>query len=205
MRGMHTVAPALAVVVAAATWGPGAAAAGPRREGKVVRVPRPPVTLPAAVHVCSLYEDGATCDRPVAPGEVAIVIDDVSNRGPATVRLAAPVRDGCGTTLQWKLGLELANGDELPGSGLVVFGLPLDDAARRLDPGDPPRAGEQVLYVVDRDGDRDGDLRVTKFGCDERGELDASPRPGHHCVDYWMSLRGRWQRARSDRTAVCER
>jgi hypothetical protein len=204
MSGMR--APGLALATAfAAIAGRGAVAdAGPRRGGKVVRVPRPPVVLSTAVRICSLYEESiATCDRAVQLGEVGAVIDDERNRGLATVRLVEAQTDGCGTPVQWRISLAMQAPDaDAPSHGLLVLDYEVQDRARTLGAlGPPPREGEQVLQVIDRDGD----LRVSQYGCDARGGLDRTTRPAHRCTDYWLSLRGRWRRARADRAAVCDR
>ena len=169
-------------------------------------MPRPPLALATDVRTCSLFEEStATCDRAVALGDTGLLIDDEGNYGPATVTSVTVESDSCGNPVSWKAGVALQRAGNSPSSGLFVLDFPLDDKARRLVPGVGPRDSEQVMYVVDRDGDGDGDLRVTQYSCDHQGELERTSRPRFICTDYWLAFRDRWQRARSDRAAVCDR
>ena len=185
-----------------------AADAGARRRGRgrVVRVPRPPLVLSTDVRTCSLFDEAtATCDRAVAPGDTGLLIDDEGNHGAATVTGVTVESDSCGNPVSWKATVALQRTGDRPTSGLFVLDYPLDDRARRLVPDGGPQGGEQVMYVVDRDGDGDGDLRVTQYSCDHKGVLERTARPRFICTDYWLAFRDRWQRARSDRAAVCDR
>ena len=200
---------AAAITIAAATMLAGVAAAGPRRAGKVVRVPRPAKVLSTAVRTCSVFEEAtATCNRPVQLGEVGIVIDDEGNHGPATVRTVTAETDGCGTPVEWKVTIELLASGTIddPGKGLLVLDFPLEERARTLSPSTgTPRDGERVLNIVDGDGDGDGDLRVSEYSCDRTGALERTSKPSFRCTDYSLAIRDRWQRARSDRVAGCDR
>ncbi len=209
---MH--APALSVpaaAIAAATMCASitAAAASPRRAGKVVRVPRPAKVLSTAVRTCSVFEEAtAACNRPVQIGEIGTVIDDEGNHGAATVRAVTVETDGCGTPLGWKVTIELLASAtvDAPRKGLLVLDFPLEERARTLSPtSGAPRDGERVLNVVDADGDGDGDLRVSEYACDRTGALERTSKPSFRCTDYALAIRDRWQRARSDRVASCDR
>lgn len=207
---MRTRAVALSVAAIAAGLIAGGhdVAAGPRRPGRLVRVPRPPLDVTTAARVCSVYEEStATCALPVTSGEVGLAIDDDANVGAATIRLVEPQVDSCGMPSTWKISFELQGGGSIdaPHNGLFVLDFPLNERARPLPPDASPRDGEQVDQVIDSDGDGDGDLRVTHYSCTVKGALDATSRPSFRCTDTWIAVRDRWQRARSDRSPVCDR
>lgn len=200
---LHGARVALAATLLAS--GATAAGAGPRR-GRVVRVPRPPITVPASVRTCSLYDEAkATCDRPVEIGEVGAVIGDEGNYGLATIRAVEPQADSCGTPVIWQVELEQASGLDNPGRGILVIDVALDDRARTVTSTGAVRPGEQVLHVIDRDGDGDGDLRISQYPCDHRGALERGAQASHRCTDYWVAVGARWVRGRSDRQAACDR
>jgi hypothetical protein len=193
-------------VLASATLAAGArdAGAGPRRPGRVVRVPRPPLELKTAVRTCSVVDENrAVCGAAVQIGDVGMLIDEDENFGAATIRAVEPQPDSCGHLAVWMIELELQGAVDDPGHGTLVLDFALDERARKLPPDNNPRDGERVVEVLDSDGD--GDLRTTTYGCDQAGALVRTSRPTHICTDTWLSVRGRWQRARSDRSPVCDR
>jgi len=205
----RAVALSIAALVTTVIAGGGDVAAGPRRPGRLVRVPRPPLRLSTTVRTCELFEERhAVCTRPVETGEIGVVVDESNNLGAATIRAVAPQLDGCGTTAVWNIEFDLqdAGVSDNPGRGLLVLDFPVEERARTLAaPGTGPRDGERVLEVLDSDGDGDGDLRVSQYACDHAGALDRAARPTHICTDTWLAVRDRWQRARSDRAPVCDR
>ena len=205
----RAVALSVAAIAAASIAGGHDVTAGPRRSGRLVRVPRPPLRLSTAVRTCELFEENrAVCNRPVETGEIGVVIDEQANVGPATIRGVAPQTDACGNLAVWNIEFELQTSGTVdsPGRGLLVLDLPLEERARTLSPpSTAPRDGERVLEVIDVDGDGDGDLRVSQYSCDHAGALDRTSRPTHICTDTWLTVRDRWQRARSDRSPVCDR
>jgi hypothetical protein len=139
-------------------------------------------------------------------GEVGVVLDDGGNQGLATVRAIEPQTDGCGVPVQWRISIELQAPDaDEPSEGLFVVDYELEARAHTLRSGGPAADGESILHAIDRDGDGDGDLRVSQYGCDVRGVLDRTTHPSHRCTDTWLAVRGRWVRARADRVAVCDR
>lgn len=204
----RAVALSVAAIATLVTAGGRDVEAGPRRAGRLVRVPRPPPRLSTAVRTCELFEENhAVCSRPVEPGEIGVVVDEQTNVGPATIRAVAPQTDGCGNLAVWNIEFELqSSGADKPGRGLLVLDFPVEERARTLSPpSSGPRDGERVLEVLDADGDGDGDLRVSQYSCDHAGVLDRTARPSHICTDTWLAVRDRWQRARSDRSPVCDR
>lgn len=182
------------------------AGAAPRRTGKVVRVPRPPTKVSTSARTCSLVsENRAVCNAPIQTGDLGVVVDEDEYHGVAIVRSVEPQPNGCGNVEIWMIELALQSGADEPGHGTFVLDFPLEPRARKLPPDDPPRDGERVTEVLDADGDGDGDLRTTSYSCDQTGALVRTARPTHLCTDTWLSVRGRWQRARSERSLVCER
>ena len=205
MRALSLAAGGLAALALAAA-GAADVAAGPRRTGRVVRVPRPPLQLSTAVRTCAIVEENrAACSAPVEIGEQGRILDEEGVRGTAVIRTVDPQPDACGNLANWNIELQLQGSVDPPSRGSLVLDYALDERARRLAPDQAPRDGERVVDVIDSDGDGDGDLRTTVYSCDQAGALARSPRPTHQCTDYWLSVRGRWQRARTDRVPVCDR
>lgn len=207
MRAWVLAVTGLAVLVPAVPGGARDAGAGPRRSGRVVRVPRPPLKLSTAVRTCSVVDENrAVCTGAVQIGEVGLLVDEEENYGPATIRTVEPQPDACGNLAVWMIELDLQGSADDPGRGTLVLDFPLEERARKLPPDTSllPE-GERVVEVLDADGDGDGDLRTTTYGCDPAGARVRTARPAHICTDYWLSVRGRWQRARSDREPVCDR
>ncbi len=186
---------------------PAMAAGGPRRAGKVVRVPRPAPMTTSSIRTCSFTAEGtALCNLPVEASEVGIAIDDDQNRGPAIVRRAVTITDRCGKAVQWAIEVELTGGGDAPGRGVLVFDHPVEERATTLPaPTEAVRPGERVSELVDSDGDGRGDLRLTSYACDRHGALQQTTRPSHQCTDTWLAQGDRWRRVRAERVAVCPR
>jgi hypothetical protein len=182
----------------------------PRRaKGKVVRVERNQPKIASDAHLCQLYEaDVGHCRRPVAVGDRGAVIDENGVYGQAPITSVSPVVDACGNEVSWSIELDtsqLARRDYAYNASLLV-GHVLADDARLLPPrGAAPadRPGEQIVAVVDDDGDRGGDLLVSTYGCDEPGVGTRSSKAAMTCHDTWIEVRDEWRLARTDTVPTC--
>lgn len=182
---------------------------GRRTRGKVVRVERNQPRVASTANLCSLYDaDVGYCRLEVGVGDVGLVIDEQGLAGPAAITSVSPVLDNCGTTVTWNIEIDMSRltRRDYAYNAVLLFGKPLDDSAHLLPPRGPApadRPQEQVTSVIDDDGDNQGDLMVTQYGCDEPGVGTASRRPSMTCYDTWIEVRDEWRHARTDTQRTC--
>ncbi|HUQ05495.1 MAG TPA: hypothetical protein VM261_23495 [Kofleriaceae bacterium] len=182
----------------------------PRRaKGKVVRVERNQPRVASNANVCMLYEvDVGYCRQPVAVGDVGIVLDEQGNYGRASITSVSPVVDACGVPVTWNIEIDTSQltRRDYAYNAVLLFGHRLADDARLLPPrGAAPadRPNEQIMAVLDDDGDNQGDLMATTYACDEPGVGTQSRRPSLTCFDTWVEVRDEWRHARTDSVPVC--
>jgi hypothetical protein len=193
-----------------------AAAAAPKprkprraRTGKVVRVERNQPKIASSAHLCQLYDaDVGYCRHPIAVGDVGLVVDEQGYAGPASILSVSPVVDACGNTVTWNIEIDMSQLQrrDYAYNAVLVFGQQLADDARLLPPrGSAPadRPQEQITNVIDDDGDNQGDILVTSYGCDEPGVGTTSRRPNLTCFDTWIEVRDEWRHARTDTQPAC--
>lgn len=199
----------LGAAVVAADAAPPKRKGGKRAKGKVVRVERNPPKIASNASVCQLYEvDVGYCRQPVAVGDVGVVLDEQGNYGHASITSVSPVVDACGVPVTWNIEIDMSQltRRDYAYNAVLVFGHRLVDDARLLSPrGASPadRPNEQITNVVDDDGDNQGDLLITTYGCDEPGAGTQSRRPNLTCYDTWVEVRDEWRHARTDTVSAC--
>jgi hypothetical protein len=203
------VCAAAASLIGVADAAPAKRKGGKRAKGKVVRVERNQPKIASNASVCQLYEvDVGYCRQPVAVGDVGVVLDEQGNYGHASIMAVSPVVDACGVPVTWNIEIDtsqLTRRDDAY-NAVLLFGHRLADDARLLPPrGAAPadRPNEQITNVVDDDGDNQGDLLVTTYGCDEPGMGTQSRRPSLTCYDTWVEVRDEWRHARTDTVPAC--
>ncbi len=206
----------LAPVALAPTTGDAAAAptkarkGGKRaRPGKVVRVERNQPRVSSTARICAIVDDDlGNCTREVAVGEVGLVVDNEGNYGRAAIVSVTQVVDGCGNPVIWNIEIDQSHltSHDYSYSSVLVIDHPINDDGRTLPPTQAPPAGrprENVINVIDDDGDGQADLLVTSYGCDDPGVGTPSTRPGQTCTDTWIEVRDVWRHARTDAVPTC--
>jgi hypothetical protein len=179
------------------------------RTGKVVRVERNQPRVASTAHLCALYDaDVGYCRHQVSVGEVGLVLDEQGYAGPASILSVSPVVDACGNTVTWNIEIDMSQLQrrDYAYNAVLLFGQKVADDARLLPPRGPApadRPQEQITNIIDDDGDNQGDLLVTMYGCDEPGVGTASRRPNLTCFDTWIDVRDEWRHARTDTQPAC--
>jgi hypothetical protein len=191
-----------------------AEAAPPRRKarrskGKVVRVERNQPRVASTAELCQLYEsDIGTCRHEVKVGDVGVVLDEQGSYGTATIRAVSVMVDACGAPVSWNIEIDTSQltRRDYAYNAVVLLGHTRIDDGRLLPPrGAAPadRPNEQIVNVIDDDGDNQGDLLVTMYSCDEAGVGTQSRRPSMTCYDTWIEVRDEWRHARTDTVPAC--
>lgn len=209
-------APGLAACVAiGALLGAAVADAAPakrrarRSKGKVVRVERNQPKVASAAHLCQLYEvDVGHCRHAVSVGDVGVVIDEQGSYGPAAITAVSSVVDACGVPVTWNIEIDVSQltKRDYAYNAVLLLGHKIVDDGRLLPPrGAAPadRPNEQIVNVLDDDGDNQGDVLVTMYSCDEPGVGTQSRRPSLICYDTWVEVRDEWRHARTDTQPAC--
>jgi hypothetical protein len=200
---------ALGVTASAVAAAPPSRKKSRRSKGKVVRVERNQPRVASTANVCMLYEvDVGYCRQQVAVGDVGIVLDEQGNYGHAAITAVSPVVDACGVPVTWNIEIDTAQltRRDYAYNAVLLFGHKLADDAHLLPPrGAAPadRPSEQIVAVLDDDGDNQGDLMATTYACDEPGVGTQSRRPRLTCFDTWVEVRDEWRHARTDTVPAC--
>jgi hypothetical protein len=182
---------------------------GRRAKGKVVRIERNQPRIASNANICMLYEvDIGYCRLPVTVGEVGVVLDEQGNYGQATISSVSPVVDACGVPVTWNIEIDVSQltKRDYAYNAVLLIGHRVVDDARLLPPRGPApadRPNEQVVSVVDDDGDNHGDLMSTTYACDEPGVGTQSRKPSLTCYDTWIEVRDEWRHARTDTVTAC--
>lgn len=179
------------------------------RTGKVVRVERNQPKVASTAHLCALYDaDVGYCRHQVRVGDVGLVLDEQGYAGPASILSVSPIVDACGNAVTWNIEIDMSqlHRSDYAYNAVLLFGQNVADDARLLPPRGPApadRPQEQITNVIDDDGDNQGDLLVTMYGCNEPGVGTASRRPDLTCFDTWIEVRDEWRLARTDTQPAC--
>jgi len=182
---------------------------GRKARGKVVRVERNQPKIASKAHVCQLYEaDVGYCRLQVVVGDIGLVLDEQGSYGRAPITSVSAVVDACGNPQTWNIEIDMSQltRRDYAYNAVLLFGHPLADDARLLPPRGPApadRPAEQITNVIDDDGDNQGDLLISTYGCDEAGVGTQSRRPGLTCYDTWVEVRDEWRHARTDTVPAC--
>jgi hypothetical protein len=210
--------PAITLVVLVAPFGADSDA-GPRKgkAGKVVRVERPRLGARGFPRICQI--GGTTGNLSTAICYGAPKVDDIGSlldgEGVNNTVKVIKVDGDPKQCLNVEVTLESAGAKDRRDrswSTIVVFDIPLDLKARRLDesaqrsPSGKPN--EQSWQVLDADGDGAPDHVLTVYPCDGGAMSPMSEL----CFDYWRyetktdqtsGKRTEWAKLRQDRGALC--
>lgn len=215
MRATSTPPIAIALALAGgAPWTVAHAddAAAKRRSGKAVRVPRATAAVTTAARFCALSEDDrGVCFAPVQVGDGGAVLStDGSNWGQTEILEVTPNQNRCGQAETWSIRIDRGrlSATYYDYGATLVVGMNLAPTAQLLPASRPVPDGNDLAsinYVVDADGDDQADLIADQYGCDLARRPVRSGNPTHLCTEYWVAIRDRWQRARVDQLASCQR
>jgi len=158
--------------------------------GRVVRVERTSHAGGGAPRLCEIRGDTGTCigDEP-RPGQTVVVLDERRVIGEVQIVEATPFVASCPKLWTVKTRA-LRSGDDHDGIGVIDGGVdPIrahivdKDRAPSSPSGQP---GEDVWRAVDRDGDGNADILITRYSCDAAGQLVAGGST--FCIDVWTRI-----------------
>lgn len=180
-----------------------AAAAGPN--GRVVRVERSGRSR-AAPQVCEIHGQTGNCigDEP-RTGQIVTVLDDHHVIADAQIVEVTSFSPSCPKL--WKVKTRGSRGAAADSDGIGVIDPSLDPSrARVIDRSHAPPSpsgspDEEVWRAIDRDGDGDPDILITRLGCDASGR-PVSGGPAS-CVDVWARTGTRMTRTTQVDLAQC--
>jgi len=191
------------------------AQAGPRRNGKTVRVERRRLAAAVPVHLCILQspgQDHLLCLGklgPVAGDQISMISLSMGGSGTEAVQVVEVVgsrpadEDTCHTGRLHAVEFRSPAG----GSGMMLgyTGLSLSASARYGEPPAPPPAllaGESMLplTVVDAFGTGTA-LVATQRDC--HGQLGGAAADRTGCIRYWRADGGDWTTVGEDLYAEC--
>jgi hypothetical protein len=190
----------VALVLVSAT-----ASAGP--SGRVIRVERS-AGARAVPRLCEIHGDAGNCvgDEPRA-GQTVTVLDEHHVLAEVKIVEVASFSPTCPVLWTIKTRVIRSGGAEIDGVGVIDPGL---DPARahlidrgHLPPSPSGAADEVVWRAVDRDGDGDADILITRFGCDSSSRPVSGDAP--FCMDVWARTGTRMARTTQLNFARCNR
>lgn len=201
---------AVAAVLVGAAFSVAVAAPRPQTKGKgkVVRVERQRSSI-APPRVCEIQIDGSgICfgAEPIA-GDLVMVMDENGVVAETKITEATPFSTG-GTQIcnaLWNVKSELVRGDlaQVSSRNFGVVDAEIHPQKGRVLPKDQVQSpsgdtSDNVMIVIDRDGDRTPDIVVVQSNCDGTNAMG-----GGACLDSWARVKGRLIRVQQTNFATC--
>lgn len=182
-----------------------AAAAGP--SGRVVRVERSSRSR-AAPRVCEIHGQAGNCiGEAPRSGQIVSVLDE--HRVVADVQIVEVTRFSPSCPTVWMVKTRVIRGAPADSDGIGVIDPSLDPSRARvidrshLPPSPSGSPDEEVWRAIDRDGDGDPDILITRLGCDPSGRTASGGAA--YCVDVWARTGARMTRTAQVDLTQCSR
>jgi hypothetical protein len=172
----------LAVFCVGTAWG---------APGRIVRIERERAAPDAGPLICDVYESlhGLCIGRMPRAGELVTIVDEGQVLAQATIAKAEHDVQRCDGL--WNITVELVHGDVSQTSTDRIGVVDTSGDPRMLrklqssEIGGSPSGNpeETPILAIDRNGDRRGDIIVTRYPCDLAGR--PSLGAPDHCLDVW--------------------